>query len=155
MYEVLGNLDSKKSAGPDNLEPFFLKTGVEFIAPPLTYLFNPILSTNVIPKIWMSAYVLPLLNGGEATLLTNYRPISNLSVLAKILEKFVSEQSKEFICKNDILSKHQSGFRKQHSAITATVVMNDIIGILDKKQSCVALFIDLSKAFDVDHLILK
>lgn len=65
VYEALCNLDSKKPAGPDNLEPFFLKTGAEFIAPPLTYLFNLTLSTNVIPKIWKSAYVLPLLKGGR------------------------------------------------------------------------------------------
>lgn len=99
----------------------------------------------------------PSTKRGEAILLNNYRPISKLSVLAKILEMLVSEQLKEFLCKNDILTKHQSGFRKQHSTITATMkVVNDIIGILDKMQSCVALFIDLSKAFDtVDHRILK
>ena len=106
---------------------------------------------------WKSAYVLPLLKGGEATILNNYRPISKLSVLAKVLERLVSEQVKEFLCTNDILSKHQSGFRKQHSTITATMkAVNDTASILDNKQSCAALFVDLSKAFDtVDHRILK
>ena len=69
----------------------------------------------------------------------------------------MSEQVKEFLCTNDILSKHQSGFRKKHSTITATMkVVNDMASILDNKQSCAALFVDLSKAFDtVDHRILK
>ena len=129
-------LDPKKPAGPDNVEPFFLKIAADCIAPPLTTLFNLSLSTNTIPKVWKSAYVLPLLKGGEATILNNYRPISKLSVLAKLLERLVSEQVKVFLCKNDILSKHQSGFRKQHSTITATMkVLNDVESILDNKQS--------------------
>ncbi|KAI4830607.1 hypothetical protein KUCAC02_002226 [Chaenocephalus aceratus] len=157
VHEALSKLDPRKPAGPDNLEPFFLKISADFIAPPLTSLFNLSLSTNAIPKVWKSAYVLPLLKGGEATILNNYRPISKLSVLAKVLERLVSEQVKEFLCINDILSKHHSGFRKKHSTITATMkVVNDITSILDNKQSCAALFIDLSKAFDtVDHRILK
>jgi len=84
-HEALSKFDPKKPAGPDNVEPFFLKIAADCIAPPLTSLSNLSLSTNTIPKIWKSAYVLPLLKGGEATLLNNYRPISKLSVLAKVL----------------------------------------------------------------------
>lgn len=157
VHDALCKLNTKKSAGPDNLEPFFLKTAADFIAAPLTSLFNLTLSSNSIPKLWKSAYVLPLLKGGEPTALNNYRPISKLPVLAKILEGLVSDQLRVFLSDHDILSNFQSGFRKEHSTITATMkVVNDIIGFLDKKQSCAALFIDLSKAFDtVDHHILR
>ena len=64
VREALTKLDPTKPAGPDNVEPFFLKIAAEFIAPPLTTLFNLSLSTNTIPKLWKSAYVLPLLKGG-------------------------------------------------------------------------------------------
>lgn len=157
VHKALTLLDIRKSAGPDNLEPYFLQLASDFIAPPLTYLFNLSLDTNEIPLIWKSAFVFPLLKGGDPTVLNNYRPISKLSVLAKVMETLVNEQLKEFLTINNILSNFQSGFRKKHSTTTAALkVVNDFIDSLDKKQHCAALFIDLSKAFDtVDHAILK
>ena len=156
VYRALKHLDPAKSAGPDKLEPLFLKLAVDFIAEPLTHIFNLTFSNNEIPNIWKSAYVLPLLKGGDPTVLNNYRPISKLCVLAKVLEKCVSDQLKDFLDVNNILSQHQSGFRKRHSTITATLkVVNDIIESLDCKKYCAAVFIDLSKAFDtVDHVTL-
>ena len=78
VCKALKCLDPKKSAGPDQLEPYFLKLAADFIASPLTYLFNLSLETNEIPLIWKSAFVLPLLKGGDPTVLNNYRPISKL-----------------------------------------------------------------------------
>ncbi len=96
------------------------------------------------------------MKGGDPTNLNNYRPISKLSVIAKILESIVSEQLKEFLVSNSILSRFQSGFRKNHSTVTATMkVLNDITCALDNGRSCAAVFIDLTKAFDtVNHGIL-
>lgn len=64
VHSILKTLDITKSAGPDTLEPFFLKLAADFIALPLTHIFNLTLVTNNIPKIWKSAYVLPLLKRG-------------------------------------------------------------------------------------------
>ena len=136
VSRALTGLDTKKSAGPDKLDPS--------------------LSTNTLPKVWKSAFVLPLLKGGDPSDVNNYRPISKLCIVAKILEKIISEQLKDFLDSNCILNNFQSGFRKQHSTVTAALkVFNDLIEALDLKKVCVALFIDLSKAFDtVDHKIL-
>lgn len=133
-----------------------MNLSADLIAEPLMYLFNLTLELNVIPSVWKSAYVLPLLKGGEPSLLNNYRPISNLSVLAKVLESLVCNQMKMFLSDNDILSTFQSGFRKQHGTTTAAMkVVNDLIVAMDRKQHCASLFIDLSKAFDtVDHDIM-
>lgn len=156
VCRALKNIDTSKSAGPDKLDPFFLKIAADIIAEPLTYIFNLSLSQNSIPEVWKSAFVLPLLKGGDPSSLNNYRPISKLCVLAKVLEKLVSEQLKDFLNLNNTMAQYQSGFRKQHSTITAgTKVVNDIIEALDDKKYCAALFIDLSKAFDtVDHITL-
>uniref|UniRef100_A0A3B3HCE9 Reverse transcriptase domain-containing protein n=1 Tax=Oryzias latipes TaxID=8090 RepID=A0A3B3HCE9_ORYLA len=157
VHKALKTLNHRKPPGPDLIEPFSLKMAADFIAQPLTTLFNLSIETQEIPSIWKSAFVTPHLKGGDPAVLTNYRPISNLCVLSKILESLVCEQLKEFLYSNELLSTLQSGFRKKHSTITAaTKVINDILVALDNKQYCAALFIDLSKAFDtVDHIVLK
>lgn len=71
-----------------------MKLAADFVAVPLTYLFNLTVENEEIPRIWKSAFVIPLLKGGDPAILNNYRPISNLSVLAKILEGLVSDQLK-------------------------------------------------------------
>ncbi len=100
-----------------------------------------------------SAYVTPLLKGSNPN---NYRPISKLSALAKVLEGLISDQLKDYLETKNILNDLQSGFRKKHSTVTATMkVLNDFISVIDSKEYCVALFLDLSKAFDtVDHYVL-
>ncbi len=85
VNKALKSLDSRKPAGPDKLDPHFSKLAVDFIAPPLTCLFNLSLSTNEIPSIWKTAYVRPLYKGGDPTVLNNYRPVSKCSVLSKVL----------------------------------------------------------------------
>ena len=72
------------------------------------------------------------------------------------MESFVSDQLKDFLNSNNVLSDFQSGFRKMHNTTAALKVFNDFIESMDNKQHCTALFIDLSKVFDtVDHFVLK
>ncbi len=157
VHKALSELDHRKCAGPDLIDPYFLKLAADFVAEPLTHLFNLTVQTKEIPMIWKSAFVLPLLKGEDPSTLNNYRPISNLSLLAKILESLVSDQLKEFLYTTEILSMHQSGLRKRHSTITAAMkVVNDMSVALDKRHHWAALFIDLSKAFyTVDDDVLK
>ncbi len=89
VCSALQNLDVNKSSGPDLIEPLFLKLAANIISQPLSYLFNLSLTTKEIPQIWKSAFVVPLLKGGVPTLLVNYRPISKLCILSKLLEHFV------------------------------------------------------------------
>ena len=102
------------------------------------------------------AHVVPLHKGQDKKDPNNYRPISKLSCLAKILESLVNTQLKVFLNNFSILSPYQSGFRTKHSTVSATsLVLNDIVSALDNGLFCAALFIDLSKAFDtVDHTLL-
>lgn len=84
--------------------------------------------------------------------MNNFRPISNLPVLSKILESLVATQLKSYLHSHYILNEMQSGFRSGHSTIK---VMDDFKEAIDNKFTCVSLFIDLTKAFDtVDHLLL-
>lgn len=97
--------------------------------------------------------MIPLYKGGDQADLNNYRPISILPCVSKILEKLVNKQLINHLNVNGIISGTQSGFRSGYGCITATTkVLNDITSALDNKQHCTAIFIDLAKAFDsVDH----
>ncbi len=83
VCSALKELNVSKSPGPDYIAPLFLKLVSDFISPPLTYLFNLSLITNTIPRIWKSAFVVPLSKGGDLSSMDNYRPISKLCILSK------------------------------------------------------------------------
>lgn len=89
----------------------FLKLAAEFVAAPLCHIFNLSLLINEIPKVWKSAFVIPLLKE-EPSIFNNYRPISKFSVLVKVFESLVSEQIKENLATNSTLSIYQTGFHK-------------------------------------------
>lgn len=156
VLQALSAIDPKKAAGPDGLDPFLLKTAAAVIAKPVTLLFNMSISLNQVPTIWKQAFITPLFKAGDRSDVNNYRPISNLSALSKILESLVATQIKSHLESNGILDEMQSGFRSRHSTVTATLkVTDDIKMALDKKLVCAAMFIDLTKAFDtVDHPLL-
>lgn len=96
----------------------------------------------MIPNIWKSASVLPLLKGGDPSVVNNYRPIS--------------KQLEDILDTDGNLSQHQSGFRKQHSTITAAIKVMNKIEVLNSRTYCAALFIDLSEALEtVNYVTLE
>lgn len=109
------------------------------------------------PDLWKVAYVLPLHKGGQSNELNNYQPLSKLLCLTCKGEN--GKRSGESILISTPHFKILTGFGLGHSDVTvmaALKALNDAASALDNKQNCVALFVDLSKAFDtVDHQILS
>ena len=100
--------------------------------------------------------MIPVFKKGPRTLMTNYRPISLLSIFNKLLEKLMYNRLMDFLDKNEVLYNGQFGFRTKHSTSHAILLITDKIqkAIGNKLFSC-GIFLDLSKAFDtVNHLIL-
>ena len=102
------------------------------------------------------ARVVPILEAGDSSDLTNYRPISVLTFFAKVLEKIVYNKVMDFISENNVLYYHRYGFRKGRSTQQAIIILVDrITKSQDIGDIVIALFIDLKKAFDtIDHRIL-
>ena len=124
----------------------------------ISYIVNTSLETGVFPHHLKEAMVRPCLKKADldSETLNNYRPISNLAFISKIIEKCVAKQLSHYLELNNLLSKFQSGYRKFHSCETATTrIHNDILIMCDARSKVVLLLLDLSAAFDtVNHSLL-
>ena len=160
LLDISKKLKSKSSCGPDNISSKLLKEILPVIAIPLSYLFNLSFQTGFIPPRFKIAKVVPVYKSGDRHLFTNYRPISLLSSLSKLLEKIVVKQMYAFLYSNNILYEHPYGFRKSHSTTHAVIqFLHNIHGALNKDvpEYTLGIFLDLKKAFDTVHhkILLK
>jgi hypothetical protein len=142
----------------DPIPTTLLYEHIDTLLPTITRLLNQSLTTGIVPQDFKTAVVKPLLKKStlDPNVLKNYRPISNLSFLSKILEKIVLHQLSSHLVSNDLLTPHQSAYRPGHSTETVTLrILNDILCSLDENKISVLLLLDLSAAFDtIDHKIL-
>ena len=144
----LKNLKVKKSPGIDNIPNKFLK---DFA--PICHLINVIISTSTVPIDFKTGKITPVYKSEEKDLLKNYRPITMLPVVSKIMERCMYDQLINYLETNNLFSSRQFGFRKRRSTESAaTLLVDNIHRAMDKSQLTGAIFIDLSKAFDtVSH----
>ena len=135
-----------------------LCTIIDTICPKITEAVNSSLANGVVPDAFKKAIVKPILKkpGLDPETLANYRPVSLLPFMSKILEKVVAQQLVSHINQHSLAAKFQSGFKRHHSTETALLkVTNDILCENDKGKITALVLLDLSAAFDtVDHAIL-
>ena len=127
--------------------------------PTLLKIINTSLATSTVPKSFKQASISPLLKKPslDRNVLKNYRPVSNLPFLSKILEKVVSKTVSSHRANNSLNVPLQSAYRQHHSTETALLkVHNDVLRALDRLECVFLVLLDLSAAFDtVDHSRLK
>ena len=152
----LSRLNPKKSYGIDGIQSKFIKDAASEIKIPITYIINLSISSNVVPNEFKYARVKPLFKKGNRNLPENYRPVSILTVVSKVLEKAIFIQFENYLKNNNILYNHQSGFRKRHSTDTCIINLLDYLRTNVSEGNYVGMvLLDLQKAFDtVDHNIL-
>ena len=156
VYKLIQQLPSKTSSGHDNISNILLKSIGPCIVCPLVTIFNESLSMGIFPGVMKLVDAVPLYKAKEKFLETNYRPISLLTTMSKILEKVVYSRVYAFLNDNDQLYTSQYGFRHRHSCDNAVgEVISHIVKNLELDRTSIALFLDLSKAFDtLDHNLL-
>lgn len=159
--EEIRNILRKSASKSCELDPIptnLLKACTDAVVPVVTQIVNASFDESKVPLDFKQALVRPLLKkpGLDTETFKNYRPVSNLPFLSKILEKVVAKRLDNHLDANELLDPLQSAYRAQHSTETAlTRVQHDITTALDNHSSAVLVLLDLSAAFDViDHTIL-
>ena len=152
---VLG-IDVTKDSCVDGISANVLKIAFGKIVKPLCHLFKNSLSTGTFPRKWAIGYINILPKGGDKTDPSNWRPITQTCIPAKLLEKIVQNRLLTHLDANNILSDCQYGFRKGKSTQQAIFELNKDINLsLNKGDIIGMLFLDISKAFDsLDHGLL-
>ena len=133
--ERLMNATANETSQLDPAQNWLVKDMRGLLAPFLTLLFNMSLSTGCFSSEFKQAIVRPLLkkSGLDADDPKNYRPVSTLSFLSKLLERNVQRQLQVYLNNNDLMPTPQSAYRQHHSTETAvTKVYNDLRGLINK-----------------------
>ena len=148
---ILKLLNPNKSHGWDNISIRMIKMCGPDLAKPLVIIYKNCLAKGVFPSIWKKANVLPIHKKDIKHNAKNYRPISLLPIFGKILEKIIFDDLYAHFFENNIISEHQSGFRKGDSTIKQLLsICHDIYKAFDQNPPLEArgVFLDISKAFD-------
>ena len=145
-------LKPKSSYGHDQISSKLLKVTLPIIIKPITHIINTSLTTGIVPKSMKTARVIPIFKSAEPSIMKNYRPISILPSFSKILERIMYNKIVSFFNTKNLFYRHQYGFRQKHSTIHPIIHLLNHCGESNNKpipEITLAIFCDLSKAFDV------
>ena len=149
--EVIDIVKSLKSnaCGVDDISAFFVKLSITQAATALTDIINSSFSQGIFPDRWKKAIVIPIPKLDNPQTPSDYRPISLLSVLSKIIEKLVALQIVAYLTLHNLFDTKQSAYRKNHGCPTALLEITDeFFKALDKGEIVICTLLDYSKAFN-------
>ena len=152
VLQAATKLKPKTSCGYDQISSKLLKETLPVIIKPLTHIINLSLDTGIVPKSMKTARVIPIFKSGDPSVMKNHRPISILPAMSKILERIMYDKIVCFFNTKNLFYQHQYGFRQKHSTIHPIIhLLNHCAQSNNKPTSekTLAIFCDLSKAFDV------
>ena len=156
VIRYLSFIDISKATGNDSIGPKILRISAPFIAESITHLCNLSIHSGKVPSKWKEAKVKPLFKSGSRDNVNNYRPISILPTLSKLIEKHVHDSLMTYLGNHDLICKNQSGFRPKHSCETALInIVEKWLKAMNEGKLVGVIMVDFRKAFDlVDHHIL-
>ena len=147
VFDILCHLKKGKAAGIDEITPDLLRLCASGIAESLSALFNKSFDSSKFPSQWKKALVVPIFKKGDKCCPGNYRPISLLPAISKVLERVVHNKLSDFL--RSWLTSNQSGFKTSDGTVPQLVRMTqEWSNAVDEGQYVAAVFFDLKKAFD-------
>lgn len=156
VEKVINELNSKSATGPDKISVKFIKRFLPNLILTLCILINKMFSEGYFASCLKPAIVTPIFKKFCKKMLSNYRPISVLNALSKLVERLLYSRLVNFLKINSVINENQFGFVEKSSTVSSAMqLLNLIRSKLDQGQFVSSLFIDLSKAFDmVNHNLL-
>ena len=157
VLQLLLNLPTDSASGPDAISSRMLKSTASSIAFPLSHIFNLSLKSGTLPSEWKHSHIVPIpKTKSPSSLPSDYRPISLLPIISKVLERHVYNFIFDFCNRHDIISNCQFGFRPGFSTVSALLSFtHHCYSLFDSRKSVCAIFFDLRKAFDsIPHKLL-
>ena len=153
LRAIVFSMNCSSASGEDGMCLRVVRLSFDAIGTIFLHLVNASLSLSEVPTSWKHSLVLPIFKSGDHTQPSNYRPISIVPVIAKIVERAVHQQLYGYLASNHLLSSSQHGFRPRHSTETALTTISDhILSANDRGEISLLCLLDLSKCFDViDH----
>ena len=149
IKDILEHLKESSAPGPDGIHPKVLSECAQYLSLPLYLIFKHSLEVGELPCEWKTANVSPIFKKGKKSDPLNYRPISLTSVPCKVMEKVIRDEIMEHLEQNNLLSKHQHGFRSNRSCLTQLLeYFSEIHKSLDDSDPIDAIYLDCKKAFD-------
>lgn len=149
IVSQLQSLNPRKSSGLDGLSPLFLRDAAGMIKQPVAHIVNLSILTETVPEGMKHARVTPLYKKGSRQDPGNYRPVSVLNILSKILERTVYVQLSGYLNNSGLLYDFQSGFRSKFLTDTCLLGLTDYVRLELSRGNLVGMvLIDLQKAFD-------
>lgn len=146
---LISGLKENCAMGLDQISSKIIKRYAQSLTRSITHICNLALTTGVFPKAFKTALIKPIYKGGDRSCVNNFRPISILPALSKILERVVNNRLVKFLESNNLLSSSQFGFRAGKSTNDAVhILVSSIVSSLDERKKCLTVFLDLAKAFD-------
>lgn len=154
VFDAISSLDNHLSPGPDKISVMFLKQCCCVLSPILKSLFSASICSGKFPDVWKLSYVTPIFKNGDKSLVTNYRPISKISLVAKVFESIIDSKIKPLF--QNVLIASQHGFISDRSTVSNLLVYeHHLRSALEGSCQVDAIYTDFSKAFDrVNHEIL-
>ena len=150
LREEMFSMKRSGACGSDGICIRILILCFDAIGPVLLHIINTCLTSCDFPETWKHSLVYPIFKSGDPSIISNYRPISLVPTMAKIVERVVQRQLFTYMSHNHLLSSSQHGFRPQHSTETALLsVTNRIFSNMDRGHVSLLCLLDLSKCFDV------
>ena len=149
ISRLILSLKNKRSSGYDGISNTLLKRLYPSIELPLNIIYTESLSNGIFPEAMKKAIIKPLYKKDSKLEPMNYRPISLLLVISKILEKLVYVRLTKWIVKNQVMYDGQYGFRENRSTTDAvTDGITSVLNAIENNHICIIVFLDMSRAFD-------
>jgi hypothetical protein len=149
VFNIIKKLNDNKSPGADRIRASDLKYIITEITPLITHLINACIRTSSYPDGLKVGIIRPIHKKGSYTDYNNYRPITILPCIDKIVERYIGTELNKFLNNNKIINANQYGFQRNRSTTQLlTKFTNEVNDYLNERKHVITTFIDFSKAFD-------